>query len=157
MAKVVSISVDTRREIDLEIQRVCEEFTADTVRSIAEPLSTFLIKLSTRRAADNDGQSQQHQIPALMQAIDQFKEAISERLPYVQTKMREYINDAKMEDILLGPIHVHLVDEYRQFHHAVATADAAKMEPLTTPLPEIDAIAQFIAQHRVAPLPEDMV
>ncbi|ORX50233.1 hypothetical protein DM01DRAFT_323312 [Hesseltinella vesiculosa] len=106
MAKVIQVSIDTRRDIDLEIQKVCEEFTADSVRSVAEPINSFLLKLSTKRSSDANASNDRLLIPSqqVAQVINQFKEAISERLPYVQSKLREYINDTKMEEILLQPI-----------------------------------------------------
>jgi hypothetical protein len=40
------------------------------------------------------------------QAVTQFKEAAEERLPFTIKKLQEYINDTKMEQILLKPIEV---------------------------------------------------
>lgn len=46
MPRVVEISIDSRREIDRELKRVCEDFITDCVRGAVEPLSNFIIKVS---------------------------------------------------------------------------------------------------------------
>ena len=41
-------------------------------------------------------------------AADQFKESTSERIRFVLKKLREYVNDYKIEHILMKPIQVRL-------------------------------------------------
>lgn len=45
MPRVVEVSLDSRREIDYQIKRVCEEFINNCVNSCVEPLTAFLIKV----------------------------------------------------------------------------------------------------------------
>lgn len=42
----------------------------------------------------------------VQEATDQFMEAVEERIKFVVRKLREYVNDAKMEQILMKPIEV---------------------------------------------------
>ncbi|SAM04240.1 hypothetical protein [Absidia glauca] len=134
MAKVININIDSRREIDQELKKVCGEFTKDTITRVVEPLSTFLIKLSTKKSNESA------EIPSyeINQAVTQFKEAAEERLPFTIKKLQEYINDTKMEQILLKPIEINVLEYYRTFYQAVTTVD--------TPLPSIDEIADFLAK-----------
>lgn len=45
MPRVVEISLDSRREIDFQIKKVCEEFINHCVDGAVEPLTAFLIKV----------------------------------------------------------------------------------------------------------------
>lgn len=40
--------------------------------------------------------------------MEQFKEAVSERLRFTLQKLREYVNDYKIEQILMKPIEVNI-------------------------------------------------
>lgn len=46
MPRVVEISLDSRREIDRELKRICENFISDCVHGAVEPLTNFTIKVS---------------------------------------------------------------------------------------------------------------
>jgi hypothetical protein len=46
MPRVVEVSLDSRREIDNQIKKVCEEFITSCVDGAVEPLTAFLIKVS---------------------------------------------------------------------------------------------------------------
>lgn len=45
MPRVVEVSLDSRREIDFQIKKVCEEFINHCVDGAVEPLTAFLIKV----------------------------------------------------------------------------------------------------------------
>lgn len=49
MPRVVEVSLDSRREIDFQIKRVCEEFINNCVDSCVEPLTAFLIKVNSNQ------------------------------------------------------------------------------------------------------------
>lgn len=60
----------------------------------------------------------------VQEATDQFMEATEERIKFVVRKLREYVNDVKMEQILMKPIEVILssllgllVQGHRRFIH----------------------------------------
>lgn len=60
----------------------------------------------------------------VQEATDQFMEATEERIKFVVRKLREYVNDVKMEQILMKPIEVILlsllsllVHGHRRFIH----------------------------------------
>lgn len=53
MAKVVNINIDSRREIDQELKKVCGEFTNDTIIAVVEPLSAFMIKVINKNGYTN--------------------------------------------------------------------------------------------------------
>lgn len=46
MPRVVEVSLDSRREIDFQIKKVCEEFINNCVDGAVEPLTAFLIKVT---------------------------------------------------------------------------------------------------------------
>lgn len=46
MPRVVEISLDSRREIDRELKRICENFISDCVHGAVEPLTNFTIKVN---------------------------------------------------------------------------------------------------------------
>lgn len=45
MPRVVEVSLDSRREIDFQIKKVCEEFINNCVDGAVEPLTAFLVKV----------------------------------------------------------------------------------------------------------------
>lgn len=45
MPRVVEVNLDSRREIDFQIKKVCEQFITNCVNSSVEPLTAFLIKV----------------------------------------------------------------------------------------------------------------
>ena len=47
-------------------------------------------------------------ISDVQDTADQFKESTSERIRFVLKKLREYVNDYKIEHILMKPIQVRL-------------------------------------------------
>lgn len=45
----------------------------------------------------------------VQEATDQFMEAVEERIRFVVRKLREYVSDHKMQQILMKPIEVGLI------------------------------------------------
>ncbi|KAI7904190.1 Sec34-like family-domain-containing protein [Cokeromyces recurvatus] len=121
MPRVVEINVDSRREIDLQIKRVCEAFIHNCVSSCVEPLTTFLIKLSTILPPEAlptslvDSSTQQLKGKEVQESVQQFMEATEERMKYMTRKLREYINDEKMEHILIKPVQTNIIEQYKSF------------------------------------------
>ncbi|KAI8978061.1 Sec34-like family-domain-containing protein [Pilobolus umbonatus] len=111
MPRVIEVSLDSRREIDNQMKKVCEGFIQHCVSSATEPLTEFLIKLSAILPAvieteDDSVQRKPLSEGELKEAVNQFMEAAEERMKFVTRKLREYINDSKMEHILMKPIEV---------------------------------------------------
>ncbi|KAI8344446.1 hypothetical protein BC941DRAFT_408651 [Chlamydoabsidia padenii] len=150
MAKVIHINIDSRREIDQELKKVCGEFTKDTITRLLEPLGAFLIKLSTKKASPNNDThpDDSAEIPSnqVIQVVTQFQEAAEERLPFTIKKLQEYINDTKMEQILLKPIEINVLDYYKTFYQTVTTNQGNKIQPLDTPLMTVDQMATYLSQ-----------
>lgn len=48
MPRVIEVSLDSRREIDFQIKKICEEFINNCVNSSVEPLTAFLIKVPSK-------------------------------------------------------------------------------------------------------------
>jgi hypothetical protein len=53
MPRVVEISIDSRREIDKELKRICEDFIMECGQSATEPLSNFITQISAFQVANN--------------------------------------------------------------------------------------------------------
>ncbi|KAI7847278.1 Sec34-like family-domain-containing protein [Circinella umbellata] len=117
MPRVVEISLDSRRDIDRELKRVCEDFIMDCVQGASEPLTNFMIKISTVRP--DSIETQKTLIKDVQDTADQFKESTSERIRFVLKKLREYVNDYKIENILMKPIQTNILDQYKIFFQKV--------------------------------------
>jgi hypothetical protein len=51
--RVVEISVDSRREIDKELKRICEDFIMESGQAATEPLANFITQVSAFQVANN--------------------------------------------------------------------------------------------------------
>lgn len=51
--RVVEISIDSRREIDRELKRICEDFILDSSQSATEPISNFITQVTAFQVANN--------------------------------------------------------------------------------------------------------
>ncbi|KAI9314096.1 Sec34-like family-domain-containing protein [Dichotomocladium elegans] len=105
MPRVVEISLDSRREIDRELKRVCEDFISDCVHGAVEPLTKFMIKASVTGSSHNKETAGSF-ADNIRETMDQFKESASERIRFVVKKLHEYVADYKIEQILMKPIQV---------------------------------------------------
>ncbi|KAI9307016.1 hypothetical protein BJ944DRAFT_34362 [Cunninghamella echinulata] len=150
MAKVININIDSRREIDQEIKKVCEEFTTECISAVIEPLSTFMIKLSAVKDIKDDGNESLID-SKINKIVAQFQEAAEERLKYVVRNLQDYINDKKMEQILLKPIEVNVIEYYKSFYQMVTSNNnnnnnnnTKLQQPLENTLPSISSISEFI-------------
>ncbi|CAO3586989.1 unnamed protein product [Absidia cylindrospora] len=169
MAKVVNINIDSRREMDQELKKVCGEFTKDTIIAVVEPLSAFMIKVSN----ENDTMSnlqwsnrlyfiisfppKRYQVKIMKisgnvissdlvhQTVAQFQEAADERLRHTIKKLQEYINDVKMEQILLKPVEINVMDYYKTFYQTVTSDNGSKIQPLEKPLVSIEEMTTYIS------------
>ncbi|ORZ17279.1 hypothetical protein BCR42DRAFT_414323 [Absidia repens] len=148
MAKVVNINIDSRREIDQELKKVCGEFTKDTIIAVVEPLSAFMIKLSTKKTSSDDNEDPSSNVISsdlVYQTVAQFQEAADERLRYTIKKLQEYINDVKMEQILLKPVEINVMDYYKTFYQTVTSENGSKIQSLEKPLVSIEEMATYIS------------
>ncbi|CAO3629159.1 unnamed protein product [Cunninghamella blakesleeana] len=145
MAKVINISVDSRREIDQEIKKVCEEFTTECFSAVIEPLSTFMIKLSAVKDIKDESRNENLTDPKeINKVVAQFQEAAEERLKYVVKNLHDYINDPKMEQILIKPVEVNVIEYYKSFYQAVTSNSNKLQTPLENTLPTVNSISEFI-------------
>lgn len=53
----------------------------------------------------------------VQEATDQFMEAVEERIKFVVRKLREYVNDYKMQQILMKPIEVKKINNIQISYH----------------------------------------
>ncbi|ORZ02713.1 Sec34-like family-domain-containing protein [Syncephalastrum racemosum] len=146
MPRVVEISLDSRREIDRELKQVCEDFIMDCVRGAIEPLSHFMVKTSTIRPAHIETRLESAMAQDVKHASDQFKEAAAERIRFVVRKLREYVNDYKIEQILMKPIQANIIEEYRAFYQRAEASVKGDDLPMS-----VEATAVWIAQLKDEP------
>ncbi|CAO3654870.1 unnamed protein product [Mucor hiemalis] len=156
MPRVVEVSLDSRREIDSQIKNVCEEFINNCVNSSVEPLTAFLIKLSailpaavvTKMADDELSSNQQLSKGDVQEATDQFMEAVEERIKFVVRKLREYVNDAKMEQILMKPIETSIVEQYKSFltRVQIESKEGGRIQKLDVQPMSVESVAVWVSQ-----------
>ncbi|KAI8330814.1 Sec34-like family-domain-containing protein [Choanephora cucurbitarum] len=157
MPRVVEVSLDSRREIDSQIKNVCEKFINDSVDSVVEPLTAFLIKLSTilpaeilPKASESDFHVQKLSEKDVHNAVDQFMEAVEERIKFFSHKLRGYVNDSKMEQILMKPIETSIIEQYKSFltRVEIESKDSGRIEKLEKKPISVESVAVTIAQLR---------
>ncbi|KAI8890745.1 Sec34-domain-containing protein [Backusella circina FSU 941] len=154
MPRVVEISLDSRREIDNQIKKVCEEFINSCVDGAVEPLTAFLIKLSAIlpaqiKTSDEDiHQSKSLNGGDVQEATDQFMEAVEERIKFIVKRLRDYVNDYKMEQILMKPIEISIVEQYKMFLQRVdiESKPGGRIDKLEKLPMSAESVAVWIAQ-----------
>ncbi|RUP45831.1 LOW QUALITY PROTEIN: Sec34-like family-domain-containing protein, partial [Jimgerdemannia flammicorona] len=131
--RVVEINADSKREVDKELKRVCEEFILETVKAAVEPVASFLLKVSAFRLRNDlkpvnqklllreqpfalQGESSifgrsalkrsTHIMPNVAEIADAFRESVRSRLTFAMARLSEYLSDRKTEIVLLKPMQV---------------------------------------------------
>ncbi|RUS30631.1 hypothetical protein BC938DRAFT_479139 [Jimgerdemannia flammicorona] len=126
--RVVEINADSKREVDKELKRVCEEFILETVKAAVEPVASFLLKVSAFRLRNDLKPVNQKLLlreqPFALQAnvaeiADAFRESVRSRLTFAMARLSEYLSDRKTEIVLLKPMQNNIVDSYRAFYDTV--------------------------------------
>ncbi|KAL0096522.1 Sec34-like family-domain-containing protein [Phycomyces blakesleeanus] len=156
MPRIVEISLDSRREVNFKLKDVCEEFITDCVSTAVDPLTVFMIKLSTMRpvgesSPDENGSPRAKTLSQedVQSTVEQFKESAEERIRFVLRKLREYVNDYKMEQILIRPIELNILENYKNFYHTVTTeSNGGKISTLDEPLPSVEYMSMWISQWK---------
>ncbi|KAI7868135.1 Sec34-like family-domain-containing protein [Spinellus fusiger] len=155
MPRVVEISLDSRRDVDLELKRVCEEFITECVHIAVDPLTILMIKLSAMQPTNNEVSGQRLSPKRVLSqddvqsAIEQFKESTEERLRFVLKKLREYVNDYKMEHILIRPIELNIIEHYKTFYQVVLTESSKGTVGPLDPLPvSVEDMTLWVAQWK---------
>ncbi|KAI9246933.1 Sec34-like family-domain-containing protein [Phascolomyces articulosus] len=143
MPRVVEISLDSRRDIDRELKRVCEDFITDCARGAVEPLANFMVKISTVRSVHIETRDQSL-TKDVQDTAKQFKESAGERIRFVLKKLREYVNDYKIEQILMKPIQTNILEQYKAFIQKVEVE--LKLEIAEEPLMSVEAMAVWLSQ-----------
>ncbi|KAI8090069.1 Sec34-like family-domain-containing protein [Gilbertella persicaria] len=156
MPRVVEVSLDSRREIDFQIKNVCEKFINNCVDSSVEPLTAFLIKLSTilppeislQSSEGGDFSIQRLGQDNVHEAVDQFMEAVEERIRFVTRKLKEYVNDAKMEQILMKPIETSIIEQYKSFltRVEIESKEGGRIDKLERQPMSVESVAVSISQ-----------
>lgn len=84
----------------------------------------------------------------VQEATDQFMEAVEERIRFVIKKLREYVNDQKMEQILLKPIETSIVEQYKSFliRIDIESKEGGRIEVLTQKPMSAESVAVWISQ-----------
>ncbi|CAG8451846.1 10392_t:CDS:10 [Dentiscutata heterogama] len=123
--KVVENRIDSKQEVDKELKRICEEFIMDSHKAAIEPLSAFLMKVSTFRLRNDLKPAHQQTLlkdqtfaqPAnIIEVYETFQDAVKSRLRYIINKMSEYIEDRNTENVLLKSIQNRIIDTYQAFY-----------------------------------------
>ncbi|KAJ2965021.1 hypothetical protein NQZ79_g51 [Umbelopsis isabellina] len=149
--RVVEISIDSRREIDRELKRICEDFILDSSQSATEPISNFITQVTAFQVANNMRterlalSDQSFATPSSAYgAFEAFREAVNARLSFTMHRLGQYLDDAKMEAILLRPIQMNISSRYRQFYEIVS--HQYDLETLPKQIPSTESMALWISQ-----------
>jgi len=149
--RVVEISIDSRREIDRELKRICEDFIMECGQAATEPLSNFTTQVSAFQVANNSRTerleitNQAFATPnAAYEVCESFREAANARLNFTMRRLSQYLDDSKMEAILLRPIQMNIVSRYRQYYDIVI--NQYDLETLPKQPPTTEAMAMWISQ-----------
>lgn len=84
----------------------------------------------------------------VQESTDQFMEAVEERIRFVIKKLREYVNDQKMEQILLKPIETSIVEQYKSFliRIDIESKEGGRIEVLTQRPMSAESVAVWVSQ-----------
>lgn len=77
-------------------------------------------------------------------AFEAFREAVNARLSFTMHRLGQYLDDAKMEAILLRPIQMNISSRYRQFYEIVS--NQYDLETLPKQIPSTESMALWISQ-----------
>ncbi|CAG8471282.1 5572_t:CDS:10 [Ambispora leptoticha] len=140
MPKVVESRVDSKLEVDKRLKSVCEEFILDNAKEAVEPLSSFLLKASFNKNSNdirmvsafrmrNDLKPAHQQTPLknqrfaqlinIIQVYEEFQSSVKSRLRFITSKLSQYLNDAKTENVLLKPMQNHIIESYQAFYDII--------------------------------------
>lgn len=173
MPRVVEISIDSRREIDKELKRICEDFIMECGQSATEPLSNFITQISAFQVANNSrterlklssqtfatsskwlkiSLTKHLHLPILTswfldaayEVYEAFREAVNARLNFTMRRLSQYLDDRKMEAILLRPIQMNILSRYRQYYDILM--NQYDVETLPKQPPTTEAMAMWISQ-----------
>jgi hypothetical protein len=75
-------------------------------------------------------------------------EAVEERIRFVIKKLREYVNDQKMEQILLKPIETSIIEQYKSFliRIDIESKEEGRIEVLAQRPMSAESVAVWISQ-----------
>lgn len=84
----------------------------------------------------------------VQESTDQFMEAVEERIRFVIKKLREYVNDQKMEQILLKPIETNIIEQYKSFliRIDIESKEEGRIEVLAQRPMSAESVAVWISQ-----------
>jgi hypothetical protein len=73
-----------------------------------------------------------------------FREAVNARLNFTMRRLSQYLDDRKMEAILLRPIQMNILSRYRQYYDILM--NQYDVETLPKQPPTTEAMAMWISQ-----------
>lgn len=83
-------------------------------------------------------------IDVAYEVCESFREAANARLNFTMRRLSQYLDDSKMEAILLRPIQMNIVSRYRQYYDIVI--NQYDLETLPKQPPTTEAMAMWISQ-----------
>ena len=120
MPKLVEQRMDSRKQLNLDLKKVCEELIVFMANAVVEPLSTFLLKVSAFRVRRTDKnialKEQSFAAPnEVWTMYESLLQCIDVRYgPYVE-RMKLYLENEKDRAVLLNQICTAILDTYKRF------------------------------------------
>ncbi|KAI9321150.1 Sec34-like family-domain-containing protein [Zopfochytrium polystomum] len=161
--RVFATATDAKAAVNLSLKRVCEDLILETARAVAEPASSFMVKVTAFRL-----RAERARIPALagstaqvpaaeslgtlgaqafaaprkcIEAAEAVRDKVKEVLGGVVRKMADYLGDRRTEAVLVVHMKSNVMNAYSAFHNVVVLEhDPALLEDL----PSVGAMSRFV-------------
>ncbi|KAJ1555931.1 hypothetical protein HK405_010326 [Cladochytrium tenue] len=160
----MSTSKDAKAAVNLELKRVCEDLILETARAAADPIASFMIKVTAfRLRADRAGKaaptdpvtapSRALQLPPKLadqpfaaphlcvEAATAFRDSVRTCLGPTVAKMADYLGDKRTEAVLVLHMKSNVLDAYTSFHGVVTQIHDPE---LLDALPSVASTSAFI-------------
>ena len=111
--QVLEKNVDAKKLVESHLKQVCDAFKIHVVRQVADPLLSFLTKvtafMSVRAASGGDrklGQESFAQARRVRELVQKLEEGVDGILPPITAKMALYLENEVTQNVLFKPIRV---------------------------------------------------
>lgn len=134
--RIMESESDSRRDIERELKRLCEEVIMECSQDLVESLMTLVSKASAiQRTKKTTTQAQNIFIHSgkVHDVLENVLATLRTRFPQTTAKFELYLPDAASRNILLAPIQSNIVDAFRQLErllveHGISTEQVRSRE-----------------------------
>lgn len=152
-------STDAKAAVNFELKRVCEDLILETARASADPVASFMIKVTAfRLRSERAGSASVGRLGAqgfasvakCFEVVKAFKDSTIERLGPTVKKMSEYIGDKRTEAVLVLHMKSNIMDAYTSFHNLItAEHGSAAIEAGIVSITDMGAFVDDLCEKSV--------